>query len=127
LLCCPIHIKNSITSYIPVGYPSTETLPSAYHKYASHTCFIQAYSASALGFLTFLSWHKILLRLLHIKIGPIINFVKAMDRTGSAFKYLAKKFPPLSKAKIKEGIFVGPQISKPDMFNNLHQNEERNS
>jgi hypothetical protein len=34
------------------------------------------------------------------------NFVKAMDRTGSAFKYLAEKFSPLSEAKIKEGVFV---------------------
>jgi hypothetical protein len=36
------------------------------------------------------------------------NFVKAMDRTGLAFKYLAEKFPRLSEAKIKEGVFVGP-------------------
>jgi hypothetical protein len=50
------------------------------------------------------------------------NFVKAMDRTGSVFKYLAEKFPGLREAKIKEGVFVGPQISKlfrDDMFNNL--------
>jgi hypothetical protein len=39
-------------------------------------------------------------------------FVKAMDRTGSAFKCLAEKFPPLSETKIKEGVFVGPQIRK---------------
>jgi hypothetical protein len=32
------------------------------------------------------------------------NFVKAMDWTGSAFKYLAEKFPRLSEAKIKDGI-----------------------
>jgi len=29
------------------------------------------------------------------------NFVKAMDRTGSAFKHLAEKIPRLSEAKIK--------------------------
>jgi hypothetical protein len=29
------------------------------------------------------------------------NLVKAMTRTGSAFKYLAEKFPRLSEAKIK--------------------------
>jgi len=28
-----------------------------------------------------------------------------MDRNGSAFKYLAEKFPSLSEAKIKEGSF----------------------
>jgi hypothetical protein len=33
------------------------------------------------------------------------NFVKAVDRTGSAFKYLAEKFPRLSEAKIKRGVF----------------------
>ena len=28
------------------------------------------------------------------------NFVKSMDRTGSAFMYLAEKFPRISEAKI---------------------------
>jgi len=32
------------------------------------------------------------------------NFVKATDRTGSAFKYLAEKFPRLNEAKIKRGF-----------------------
>jgi hypothetical protein len=56
------------------------------------------------------------------------NFVKAMDRTGSAFQYLAEKFPRLSEAKIKAGVSVGPQIRKPfrdDIFNNLLQGDER--
>ena len=30
----------------------------------------------------------------------------------SAFAYLAEKFPSLSQAKIKEGIFIDPQIRK---------------
>jgi hypothetical protein len=55
LLGCPIHIKNNNTSFIPVGDPSTETLPSGHHKYTSHTCCIQVYSAAALGFRMFLS------------------------------------------------------------------------
>jgi hypothetical protein len=37
------------------GDPSTETLPSDHHKYASHICCIQTYSAPALGFRRFLS------------------------------------------------------------------------
>ena len=56
------------------------------------------------------------------------NFVKAMDRIGSAFKYLAEKFPRLSEAKIKEGVFVGSQIRKlfrDDMFNSLLQGDEK--
>ena len=51
-----------------------------------------------------------------------------MDRTGPAFKYLAEKFPRLSEAKIKEGVFVGPQIRKlfrHDMFNNLLKGDEK--
>ncbi|UYV83562.1 hypothetical protein LAZ67_23001462 [Cordylochernes scorpioides] len=38
------------------------------------------------------------------------NFVKAMDRNASGFAYLKKKISSISEAKIKEGIFVGPQI-----------------
>ena len=47
---------------------------------------------------------------LHIKLGLIKNFVKAMDRDGSAFIFLKNKFPRISEAKLKEGLFVGPQI-----------------
>lgn len=47
---------------------------------------------------------------LHIKLGLIKNFVKALDWEGNAVKYLKDKFPRISEAKIKEGIFVGPQI-----------------
>ncbi|UYV84034.1 hypothetical protein LAZ67_X000929 [Cordylochernes scorpioides] len=38
------------------------------------------------------------------------NFVRAMDRNASGFAYLKQKFSRISEAKIKEGIFVGPQI-----------------
>ena len=71
---------------------------------------------------------KVILPALHIKLGLMKNFIKAMDRTGSAFKYLADKFPRLSEAKIKEGIFVGPQIRelfRDETFNNLLQGDER--
>ena len=74
-------------------------------------------------------WQKILLPPLHIKLGVMKNFVKAMDWTGSAFKYLAEKFPRLSEVKIKEGFFGGgSQIRKlfrDDMFNNLLQGDEK--
>lgn len=33
-----------------------------------------------------------------------------MDRNGDGFSFLKNKFPRVSDAKIKEGIFVGPQI-----------------
>ncbi|UYV74404.1 hypothetical protein LAZ67_11003429 [Cordylochernes scorpioides] len=38
------------------------------------------------------------------------NFVKTMDRNASGFAYLKQKLSSISEAKIKEGIFVGPQI-----------------
>lgn len=47
---------------------------------------------------------------LHIKLGLMKNFVKAMDKTGEGFLYLRSIFSKLSEAKLKEGIFVGPQI-----------------
>ena len=53
---------------------------------------------------------KILLPPLHVKRGLLKDFVKAMDRDGQAFKYLHDKFPKMSDAKVKEGVFVGPQI-----------------
>ena len=47
---------------------------------------------------------------LHIKLGLMKNFVKALHKNGAAFQHLSTVFPGLSAAKLKEGIFVGPQI-----------------
>ena len=38
------------------------------------------------------------------------NFVKELDKAGAGFQHLTNKFPSISSAKLKEGIFVGPQI-----------------
>jgi len=38
------------------------------------------------------------------------SFAKAMDRNGTTFLYLRQKFPLLSDAKIREGVFNGPDI-----------------
>jgi len=73
-------------------------------------------------------WHKTLLPPLRVTLGLMRNFVKAMERTGSVFRYLAETFPRLSEAKIKEGVFVGPQMRKlfrEDMFKNLLQGDEK--
>lgn len=55
---------------------------------------------------------KIYLPPLHIKLGLMKNFVKGMDKNGEGFEYIRQKFPKISDAKIKEGIFVGPDIRK---------------
>lgn len=54
----------------------------------------------------------ILLPPLHIKLGLMKQYVKALDKTGNCFQYLCSQFPNLSDAKLKEGIFVGPDIRK---------------
>ena len=53
---------------------------------------------------------KIYLPPLHIKVDLMKNFVKGMDKTGRGLKYVRNKFPNVNDAKIKEGIFIGPQI-----------------
>ena len=53
-----------------------------------------------------------LLPSLHIKLGLIKKFTNALDKRGQCFMYLRKQFEKLSDAKIREGIFDGPQIRK---------------
>jgi hypothetical protein len=53
---------------------------------------------------------KILLPSMHLKLGLMKNFVKATNQEAVAFTYLREKFPKLSEAKLKESIFIGPQI-----------------
>lgn len=55
---------------------------------------------------------KVLLPPLHIKLGLMKQFVKALSNDGACFKWLCQKFPSLSEAKLKEGIFTGPDIRK---------------
>lgn len=46
---------------------------------------------------------NIILPPLHIKLGLIKQFVKALDKNGSTFKYLEKFSPRISYGKLKEG------------------------
>jgi hypothetical protein len=55
---------------------------------------------------------KVLLPPLHIKLGLAKQYVKALNTRGRAFKHIREMFPKLSEAKVKGGIFVGPQIKK---------------
>ena len=36
--------------------------------------------------------------------------MKALEKQGTCFKYIAKKLPNLNAEKVKEGMFVGSQI-----------------
>jgi hypothetical protein len=53
---------------------------------------------------------KILLPPLHIKLGLLKQFVKALDPNSAALHYIRKMFPHVSDAKVKGGIFTEPQI-----------------
>lgn len=55
---------------------------------------------------------KVILPPLHIKLGLMANFVKALKEDGKGLAFLKAKFPKKSDAKLKKGIFVGPQIRK---------------
>ena len=53
---------------------------------------------------------NIILPPLHIKLGLMKQFVKALDRSGDCFGYICSTFLGLSSEKKKAGIFDGPQI-----------------
>ena len=53
---------------------------------------------------------NIILPPLHIKLGLMKQFLKALDRSGDCFGYIWSTFPGLSYEKKKAEIFDGPQI-----------------
>ena len=56
---------------------------------------------------------------LHIKLGLMKQFVKALDKEGNCSKYLCRTVPASSSEKLRTGIFHGPQIGrlrKDDIF-----------
>ena len=63
---------------------------------------------------------KMLMPPLHIKLGFMKQFVTASDKESAAFNYLRDFFSRLSEAKVKAGVFVGPQIKKIMECNEFH-------
>ncbi|GBN26339.1 hypothetical protein AVEN_84170-1 [Araneus ventricosus] len=56
------------------------------------------------------------------------QFVKALPKEGEFFKYLCDQFPGLSEAKLKEGVFVGPdnrKMMKDENFETKMETNER--
>ena len=47
---------------------------------------------------------------LHIKLGLMKQFVKALDKNGNCFRYIRSRFPGTSYEEVRAGIFDGPQI-----------------
>ena len=53
---------------------------------------------------------RIILPPLHIKLGLIKQFVRALDQESECFKYICRSSPQLSIEKLRAGIFDGPQV-----------------
>ena len=73
--------------------------------------------------------NKILLPPLHIKLGEMKNFVKAIEKEGSGLA-IPQKFPWISMAKLKSSIFDGPQIRelmKDPMFDEALSESEQSA
>lgn len=64
---------------------------------------------------------------LHIKLGLMKQFVKALNKEGNCFKYICSQFPGLSDEKLKAGVFDGPQIrtlmKDSDFTSHMNSNE----
>ncbi|GBM92804.1 hypothetical protein AVEN_182696-1 [Araneus ventricosus] len=54
------------------------------------------------------------------------QFVKDLPKDGECFKYFCDQFPGLSEAKLKEGVFVGPDIRKMMKDENFETKMETN-
>ena len=73
---------------------------------------------------------KFLLTPLHTKLGMMKQFVKTLSKDGETFKYLSSKFPRLSEAKLKQGVFAGHDIRKlmkDNNFENVMNDVERSA
>lgn len=72
---------------------------------------------------------KIILPPLHIKLGLMKQFVKALDQDGPCFEFIGRKMPGLSTEKLKAGIFDGPQIRQlvndPGFVDSMSEGERR--
>ena len=51
---------------------------------------------------------NVLLPPLHIKLGLLKQFAKALNKEGACFKYIQEKFPLMSAEKVKRDAFVRP-------------------
>lgn len=53
---------------------------------------------------------KIILPPLHIKLGLVKQFIKALDKNGTCFTEIVRKLPAVSIQKLRAGVLDGPQI-----------------
>lgn len=70
---------------------------------------------------------KIISPPLHIKLGLMKQFIKALEKDGSCFAYIVRKLPAVSIAKLRAGVLDGPQIRRlirdPDFVKSMNVEE----
>ena len=74
--------------------------------------------------------NNVLLPPLHIKLGLMEQFTKALRKDGECFQNFRSKFPKLTDAKINEGVFLGPDIRtlmKDEQFVSTMMSVEKNA
>ena len=54
---------------------------------------------------------RIILPSIHIKLSLMKQFVKALDKDGDCFNYIARTFSGLSMEKLKAGILMDPKFA----------------
>ena len=78
----------------------------------------------------FLTGKKIIYPPLHLKLGLMKQFVKALSTDGDCLNYIILTFPGLSIEKIKVGVFNGSQIwqlIKDEQFTSTMSDSEKNA
>jgi len=88
---CRARVSHYSRKHWPHGQSSTPGMKNVLHKPSIKTS-------------------KVLPPPLHIKLGLMKNFVKALNVKGPALMYLCGKCPRLIYEKVKAGVFICPQI-----------------
>ena len=89
--------RDRINHWIKRGCPLRESLTPGYKNILHPALVDRSY---------------VILLPLHIKLGLMKQFVKALSKEDAWFKCIQEKFPYMSAEKVKEAVFVGPQIRK---------------
>ena len=77
-------------------------------KYTKHPCSVCYWDRNE----PLVNRDRIILPLLHVKLGLMKQFVKALDKDGDYFNYIAKTYPGLSMVELEASIFDRPHIHK---------------
>lgn len=123
LWVCKQDTQSTVVFYVPGTvrlYPCTTSRRTG--GLGTLSCLVKTVSKNSL-----VDMKKVLFPPLHIKLGLMKKFVKALrQKCFAVFQHLCPLFPALSSSKLKEGIYIRPQIwevLKDKVFEELTLNE----